>query len=268
MLCQGVPVTFTAHPVNGGPTATFTWKVFVPGSTIFTGPVYIDSTLHHGDYVECTMHTGGICASPDTVSVPITMNIWENVAPTVTIETTANSDTIAYLGQIVYLYSNVTWVGNAPTYQWYKNGVAIPGATASSYSTHVYVQNDTFYVKVTSNSVCDINASASSNSNSIIIYSNSYTSVKSVANTGTSLTLFPNPNTGSFVLSGKTTSAMEVGIEVTDMLGRIIYSGKTMPHNGVIRAEIGLGSGLSDGTYLVRANSETGTEVFHFVVGK
>ena len=94
-------------------------------------------------------------------------------------------------------------------------------------------------------------------------------SVSNVKTGSNDLSLFPNPNTGSFTLSGTVSAGQdkEVTLEVTDMLGRTVYTGTTMPQNGTIKAEITLGNEAA-GSYLLRVNTESGSQAFHFVISK
>ena len=263
-LCSNTPDTLTAVDSNGG-TPSFVWEIF--GAYVGSGPRYIYNPTH-GDFITCIMTTSNICASPAVISADVTLNVWPEVAPVIDI-TTAQPDTSSYLGQVYTFYSTLTYGGPSPTYQWYINNAPIGGATNAVFTTHLYNDNDTIYCSINSNSPCDTSLNQRA-SNTIIIYGQGYLSVGSVAAAGNELTLFPNPNNGSFTLSGKinSTSNKDIGIEMSDMLGRIVYAGKTTPDNGVIRADINLGSDVAAGTYLLRVQTETGTETFHFVVSK
>ena len=86
---------------------------------------------------------------------------------------------------------------------------------------------------------------------------------------GSRFSLFPNPNNGSFTLSGTLAAVTndDVYIVVTDMLGREVYNGKTTPQNGKVSAEVSLGD-LPGGAYLLRINSDRATETLHFVISK
>ncbi len=83
------------------------------------------------------------------------------------------------------------------------------------------------------------------------------------------LSLYPNPNTGSFILSGtvNTVSNEDVYFEVSDILGHIIYTGKAIPQNGMIQEQIRLDD-VAAGSYLMRVATGSGNEVFHFVISK
>ncbi len=59
--------------------------------------------------------------------------------------------------------SSATNAGSAPVYQWYKNGMAISGATANSYTSNTLVNNDVVYAILKSNATCTINGTVTSN---------------------------------------------------------------------------------------------------------
>ena len=80
----------------------------------------------------------------------------------------------------------------------------------------------------------------------------------------------PNPNNGSFNLAGNTgTNENEVlNLQVTDVLGQVIYNSKTIAKNGVINEKVVLYNTLANGMYLLNVTTATGNSVFHFVVEK
>ena len=262
--CSGQPDTLIAHPVNGG-TPTFEWDIFGAhfkyGDTLIYPPA-------HGDYITCIMTSHDICSSPAEAQTSLVMNVYPLVAPTVVISTTGG-DTTAYVGDVYTFYSDVTNGGVNPGYQWSVNNAPVAGATNSTFTTHVYNDNITVTCTVTGNSPCDT-GNTTDTSSPLTIYGLGYLSVNTVTTGGNDLSLFPNPNTGSFILSGKLSavSNKNVSIAVADMLGRTVYTGETMPLNGTIHAEIKLDNGIAAGTYLLRVNTESGTETFHFVIGK
>ena len=264
LLCSNTPDTLTAVDSNGG-TPTFVWKIF--GAYVGSGPTYSYNPLH-ADFITCTMTTNNICASPSVISADITLNVWPEAAPIIDI-TTAQPDTSSYLGQVYTFYSTTTFGGPSPSYQWYINNAPIGGATSAVFTTSIYNDNDTIYCVVNSNSPCDTSLTTRG-SNSLIIYGQGYLSVGGVTASGNDLSLFPNPNNGSFMLSGKvnTNNNKEITIEMSDMLGRTVYVVKTTPDTGQVRADIKLDADVAPGTYLLRVHTETGTETFHFVVSK
>jgi len=264
--CAGQVDIFTATAVNGG-SPTYEWENW--GSYIGTvNPMpFVPS---HGDYITCVMTTHDICSSPAVVQTSVVLNIYPVVAPEVVVTTSAASDTASFLGEVYTFYTDVTYGGVNPGYQWQINGVSVSGATNSTFSTHIYESNETVTCIVTGTSPCDTPMNTNIGQGSIVIYGLNYLSAGSLSAGGNDLDLFPNPNTGNFTLSGtlNSTSGKDVTIEVTDMVGRTVYRGQTTPQNGTIHADIKMDNDIAAGTYLLRVYAESGTQTFHFVIGK
>ncbi len=266
IICDGTPDTLTAVPVNGG-APTYLWEVFSDTARTHsdTASTFVDISLH-GDVVMLFMMPHNICAMRDTVGDTLALNVYPyNTAPVVTIAT--SSDTIiTYLGEAVTFFSNVTWGGAAPTYQWYVNGAPVPGATNTSYEALVYT-DASVYCEVTGYAPCDTTLPLTpGKSNTITIHAN-YLGIHTAALGANELTLLPNPNNGSFVLRGTVNTTNDISYEVVDMLGRSLATGKTTPKNGLIEQQINIGD-VAPGTYLLQVTTVIGIETFHFVVGK
>ena len=263
-LCHNTPVTLTATvtPTITGGMPSFVWELF--GSYIGAGNPYTYNPTH-GDFLTCVMTMNDACVTPAVVSKDVVLNVWPQGGPVVVLSCT-QPDTASYMGEVYTFYTTVTFGGPSPTYQWYVNNAPVGGATGPVFTTHIYNENDSVYCVVNGNSPCDT-GSFIGTSNGKIIYGQGWLSVSTVQTGNNGLSLFPNPNTGSFTLSGKVSDGQdkEVTLEVTDMLGRTVYTGNTIPQNGAIKAEIKLGNQAS-GSYLLRVNTETGTQTFHFVV--
>ncbi len=73
----------------------------------------------------------------------------------------------------------------------------------------------------------------------------------------------PNPNNGTFSITGIFTSKIskEVSIAITDMLGKVVYRNVAYITNGSINKGITLDSGIANGIYLIRVQSEDETRV-------
>jgi uncharacterized protein YjdB len=82
------------------------------------------------------------------------------------------------------------------------------------------------------------------------------------------VTMFPNPNGGSFTVHGTIGSGKDEGItlEITDMLGTRVYSATAIAPAGVINEQINLGTGLENGIYLLTVKSKTASKMLRFVV--
>ena len=82
-------------------------------------------------------------------------------SPVVTI---ASSQAVALCsGSSVTFTTTLTRGGTTPIYQWKKNGVNIPGATASTYTTTTLLNNDQVSCFVTANTICSSGTTATSN---------------------------------------------------------------------------------------------------------
>jgi uncharacterized protein YjdB len=83
-----------------------------------------------------------------------------------------------------------------------------------------------------------------------------------------SISLLPNPNKGTFTVKGTLGSANneEVTLEVTDVLGQVIYKNKVTAQNGRINETISLNNTLANGMYMLNIQSGTENKTFHFVI--
>ncbi len=81
--------------------------------------------------------------------------------------------------------------------------------------------------------------------------------------------LYPNPNKGQFTITGIWPSATgdeEVAIEVTDMLGQVIYRNTIKAQNSSLNTPIALQGNLASGMYMLRLYAGNNQKLFRFVV--
>ncbi|MES2704102.1 MAG: Ig-like domain-containing protein [Bacteroidota bacterium] len=261
ILCSGTPVSFIAHAVNGGAHPAFMWQKFTVDTAVGDTFTYVPV---HGDFISVFMTVDGICAAPDPATDYVYMNVYPSgTTPSITISTSTSPLELAYLGQVFTFYSDVTYGGSSPAYQWFRNDVAIPGATNSSFSTPMY-RSEIIFCRVTGNPPCAVNTTGTSNS--IIIHSS--LDAGSMSAGEAKFLLFPNPNTGRFTLKGKAAAPVTemLTIEVTNMLGQSVFVGQAMLQNGEVSYSLDLSIELAAGTYLLKLSSASVNEVFHFIV--
>lgn len=128
----------------------------------------------------------------------------------------------------------------ATTYQWYKNGVAIPGATAQTYTP---ATDGIYVVRITDANGC------------VYQYAKGYKFVKpnAIRETGESgnVQVFPNPSTGQLQIMKDGLPFRAKEVRITDISGRIIarFSDCTQLHLGH----------LPGGLYLIQMISEQGS---------
>ncbi len=155
--------------------------------------------------------------------------------------------------------------GLNPTYQWYRNGWPVAAATNATYVSNTYdlAIEDSMSVKlVTSDAICSIT------SHQWVYINASNVGVKQVTGAGSDIVVVPNPNKGIFTIRGTlaTTADQEVTIEVTDMLGQVVYRSKVMATGGRINQQVSLAPTTANGMYILSLGTDADNKVSHIVV--
>ena len=136
-VAAGATATFTVNESGTGPI-TYQWLengVAIPGaaSAVFTTPVL--AAADNGEQYSVAVSnpggtvtsTGAVLTVSETSGAPVIVT--QPISESVAIGTTATF--------------TVDFTGSAPfSYQWYENGVAIPGATAAYFTTPVLASTD------------------------------------------------------------------------------------------------------------------------------
>jgi hypothetical protein len=256
-VCQGTAVTFSVTPVFGGSAPTYTWyknSAVVSASNVYT------LTPTDGDVIYCKMTSNFACRLADSVSSPTTtMDVDTAFVPVVNI--LANPGTNVAAGQSVTLTAVVTNAGSNPSYQWILNNGVIPSATTSTFTSNNFNNNDSISCIVTTSGAC---ASMSGFNSVKMKVSTGVTTVISSSD----VKLMPNPNKGEFIVRGTlgTTDDQELQVEVTNMLGQVVYSNRITVRNGDVNERIQLNNTLANGMYMLSLRSGTDNKVFHFVM--
>jgi hypothetical protein len=254
-------VNFTATSVYGG-TPGYTWMV--NGATQGTGATYAYAPAE-GDVIVAMMTSTYACRTANTVfSIPVTMMVDTPSSPVVTIIATpgtriaeGQSDTLTAV--VPASISGLITV----SYQWLINGNPVPGATHASFVNSNYANGDSVTVEVTGTTPCG----ALSTFNSVIIYVQS-TGVTTVQGAAGNIQLMPNPNKGDFTVKGTlgSTADQEVTLEITDVLGQVVYKSKVLSHNGIVDEQIHLNKTVANGMYVLGLQTATENKVFHVVI--
>jgi len=226
------------------------------------GPTY-SYVPANGDAIYCVMTSNYHCRLANTAtSSHIDMIVDLNTTPVVTI--TANPGLSIVTGETVEFTATVTGAGSAPTYQWLVNNVPVPGATGPTFSSATLNNSDVVTCQVLSSGGCSGNLG----SGTATIHVRSNVGVQQITSTGGDVQLLPNPNKGIFTVKGTlgTTADEEVSLEVTDLLGQVIYNSKVMVHNGEINEKIQLSNTIANGMYILNLRSDSDNKVFHMVI--
>ena len=258
-VCAGTIVTFTAATVNGGPSPFIRWTK--NGINVATGPTY-SYVPANGDIMYCTMKSSYPCVVIDSVfSNHITMNVAAEVLPTVAIH--AHPGTIINIGESDTLTADVANGGPSPRYQWYINGIPVPGATTAFFISHTFVNGDNVSVTVTSSGACSgLVASAH------VVLTVGNVNVGQVTSSSMDIRLFPNPNSGVFTIKGTLAGIedQDVSLQITDLLGQEVYHDNVVAKQGKINEQIVLKNNMANGTYLLKLSSGDQSAIFHFVL--
>ncbi len=258
-ICAGLPITFTATATNGGSAPIFKW--YVNSVYMWTGSMfsYIPVT---GDFVTCVLISNDPCAFPNTTHIDVPLTVVPSYKPTITIH--ADPDTVlAYWSQIITLFSNLTYEGTAPTFQWYNNQGPIAGATNATYQQSMYGA-DTFYCVMHSNGYCAVPDIDTSN---IVHISTGKLSVGDLTTESVSFSVYPNPNNGHFTLKGSVHdgAAGIVTIDIKNVLGQSVYKTAIYHSGNNIEQNLDLGPDLPSGMYYLMSGDARGNRVTPFL---
>ena len=256
--CEGYPVIYTVGQINGGTAPTYQWAV--NGAVAGTGGVFT-YTPANGDNIVVTLTSNFPCASPSTGTDTMVMTVVPIVQPVGAL--TAEPGYIINEGAYDTFRINVISGGGlAPTYQWFKDAIPMPGATNTVYITNVLHTGDSISCVVTNTDQC----SGISVFNSLHITIGTNVGVHDLTIGKDNFMLYPNPNDGSFLLKGDVEGLVKY--EVIDMLGKVLYSNSTSSQAGHIDHEISLNNVLSSGQYILHITTETTTQNIRFIISK
>jgi hypothetical protein len=135
----------------------------------------------------------------------------------------------------------------ASSYQWQYNSVDIAGATSQYF---VAVQTGNYTVIISDANGC-VNATTK------------YVDVTGLSDPALniSITIFPNPNSGTFTIECFSASAKDLYFSVTNALGQMIYNSEVKNIIQGWKKEISLGE-VSNGIYYLQISGENGASVF------
>lgn len=260
-LCQFTTASFTVSPTGGGVYPTYRW--LVNGAFVDTGSTYayLPAT---GDVVSCVMMSDERCRLIDTAySMPVAITVLPYTVPTVTINA-APAFTIS-TGDEVTFTATVANAGSFPAYQWFINNIAVAGATTNTFVHTGFANLDTVTCRVISSGIC----SGIVGSRSEVIYVNNV-GVEDIATIDSKFLLYPNPNTGNFILRGSLLSVANTNLDlkITDMLGKTVLHGMVEVMNNKVNYPIQLPPHLANGMYSLSIADGSTLQVIHFVVRK
>ncbi len=263
-ICDGDTATFIATPSFGGTSPTYTW---MKNGTALTTASNTDSISITGltwqDSITVMLTSNQPCATTQTaISNKIGFIIDQHMTMAVAIS--ANPGASITAGDVVTFTTSITNGGTVFSYQWYLNGVKIAGSISPTYSTNTLTNNDVVTCIVTAAQPCVTNPVV--NSNAITMHVSS--DVAGINKGALVMSLYPNPNSGNFTVSGNIGDGKEVGIEVSNLVGQVVYSTHNVVSNGILNQQLNLPGNIPNGLYQVKIKTNSAFEVLKFVLNK
>ena len=152
------------------------------------------------------------------------------------------------------------------TYQWQQNGANV-GTNAPAYTAAVVHNGDI----ITCNLV-DPSSSSTIATSDALTMSVTALSAPYVVNNNVSIdiSLFPNPNQGSFEFKGTIHSLIDeyVNYGVYDITGRLLYNGGDYSKNKEFHSKINTDNTLPTGQYTLVVSASNGNSIAHFEICK
>lgn len=152
-LCNNNPITNITYNTTGATNATVSGlPTGVTGSWLNNILTISGTPTVSGTFTYTVSTVGGCTTATATGTLTVT--------PTSVLITSSASGSGVCAGSLVTFTSSVCNGGANPTFQWFKNGVAITGANSSTYSTTSLADGDQVYVQLStrvSNSISQSN---------------------------------------------------------------------------------------------------------------
>lgn len=157
-VCPGDNIVFSTITMNEGLQPDYEWQV--NGVTVSNFPFYAQMGLMAGDTVTCSVQSENTCAIDNPA---IDTVIIQEIAPfpaTIEIEPDMNP---ACAGELVVFTSTLVNEGDAPTFQWFVNGMPVLNQTADIFGLYTFADGDVISCEMVSSSNCASNTLAFSN---------------------------------------------------------------------------------------------------------
>ena len=158
--CSGQVLTFTATPVNGGAAPTYQWMI--NGTPAGANSPTFTSAVPNNGVVTVDMLSNSSCAVPaNATSNAITIT---HAGMTADIIIGLTGGTLpACPGKPLTFTAQAVSAGANPQFQWLVNGVGVPGATGTTFTSTTLANNDVVTATLTASDPCVINMLDTSN---------------------------------------------------------------------------------------------------------
>ncbi len=254
-ICQGSTVNYQASNLFGGSAPAYTW--YRNGvATGVTGASYTYIPVL-GDSISVKLNSNYRCPITNNVSsAKFGLRIDSVYLPILLLST--NTGLSISAGTSVTFTGTVVNGGPVLTYQWYKNATMLPAATNNVYTTSALSNGDSISCWVTSIGNCawySFNAVKVKVANDVQVLA-----------TEPVIAMMPNPNSGEFQVNGTVEAGTDVVLQVTDVLGQIVYIRTVAASNGTLNESVSLSKSLANGMYMLNVYSGAERKTFRFML--
>lgn len=257
-ICENDQVTFYTSFTNGGSTPGYQWAINgidIPGETNAT---LTTNAINDNDAVTCTFISSNTCVFPEQ-SNSISFDVDNKLTPSVDMSVTYN-------GNNSYTFTAIPVNGgNNPHYQWYKNNLPLSGENGSTYTTTASGSVDKIYVQMASKLKCI------APSYEVVTSRTATTGVDDIITTINNLSIHPNPNTGSFTITGKLNNTSEAGsaiVKITNALGQVVYNQTSTINTQELKIPVSLNDNISNGIYMINITIDNNHTTMRFVLNR
>lgn len=177
-ICENSTQTFTATVTNGSGATVYEWFVNGVAQPASNSATFVYTGVAPGADIYCMVTDPGACGATGPGSAAQSNTVHVDVTEQVNMTVTITSDVTEICPNGVANFTASVVGSNNITYQWYVNGGAIGGATASTFQyTSATPGTVDITCVVTSSDPCVINSPVTSNQISILVKPKPNTSV-------------------------------------------------------------------------------------------
>lgn len=226
-FCVGSIIAMSTYSLTSG--VSYLWKG--PGNYNTTGQIVNrpSATVSMSGYYKVTA-TLGSCKSEDSTLV----SVYNTLTPDINVIAAPGANIC--IGDMVDFTATATGGGNSPTYQWYKNGMPIPGANTFKWQSNTLATGDVIYCIYTANWPCLTKPWDTSNIFTINASGNLPPTAMIKASPGSSV-----PSGTAITFSATTTNMGNSPDYRWIKNGQVVLSGKTPKYIAVVDQDIKTG---------------------------
>ncbi|PQJ12526.1 hypothetical protein CJD36_001895 [Flavipsychrobacter stenotrophus] len=230
-------------------------------ASAITGGTWISSTSSTAT-INVSGIVSGIAAGTTIISYIVTNTCGADTA-TASITVNALPDAGTITGMDSVCEGMTISLSNTTTGSWSSSNAGIATISATGVVTGV----NSGIVTIVYTSITSCGTDTATHQLFVRPFSSCEASIGNSGSVASNLTLYPNPNNGTFTLSGSLLSiGSELNIEIMNMLGQVVYRNIIANTNGSINEQIQPGGKLADGTYILKVNVSNAQEILHFII--